>query len=187
MSEFDYDEYLVNLKESILMVLNRKRNNTNMSDHLLDVLITEREKKCSKYVKQLQMNIGEIWQIAIGEYKGYKNLRVGHISKMDVYCKKTNTYIELKNRFNTDNSSSRSANYNKMVNIIRKDQTATCIYGIINDKNKRGNKKEIVHKGYKIYIYSGERFLKHIFGKKYDDIMQYIIDVMKDWKSTNSR
>lgn len=186
MSKFDYDEYLVRIKESILFVLNRKRNDTDMSDLLLNVLISDHDKKCCKYVKQLQMNIREIWQIVIGEYKGYKNLRVGHISKMDVYHKKTNTYIELKNRFNTDNSSSRSANYDKMTNIIP-DKTATCIYGIINDKNRHGSKKEIVHNGCKLYIYSGERLLKHVFGKQYSEIMKYVINVVKEWKSTNSR
>lgn len=173
------EEYFDIIKPRILDVLNRKRSDKVMSDILLDPIIEKYKKQC-KYVKQLQMNIGEIWQIVIGEYKGYKNLGVGHISKMDIYHKKTNTYIELKNRYNTDNSSSRTANYEKMVNIMKKDPDATCIYGIINDKDQRSSIKEIKYKDYTITIYSGNKLLKYIFGDNYRKVLKYVSKLIKD-------
>lgn len=176
---FNYDEYLKRIRPLIIGVITRKRNDSDMSDILLDPIIDKYKKHC-KYVKQLQMNVGEIWQIVIGEYDGYKNLKVGHCSKMDVYHKKSNVYIELKNRYNTDNSSSRSANYTKMVDIMKQDSSAICIYGIINDKNQKGSIKEIEHKGHKIKIYSGNKLLKYIFGEKYKEVIAYVAEILRE-------
>lgn len=49
--------------------------------------------------KHKQMKIGEIWEEAIGNYDGFIKLKI----------------IELKNRTNTDNHSSRKSNMNKLV------------------------------------------------------------------------
>lgn len=172
------EDYLKKITPLILKVLTRKTNETIMSDILLDLIIDKYKKQC-KYVKQLQMKVGEIWQIIIGEFEGYENLKVGHVSKMDIFHKETNTYIELKNRYNTDNSSSKTTKFNQMAHLMKKDPTIKCIYGIINDKNQKGSVKKIDHKGFEIVVYSGDELLKHIFGKKYMDIIKHVAEILR--------
>jgi hypothetical protein len=60
------------------------------------------------------MKIGEIWQEVLGSYKDYLNLKTGHSSGLDILSHTNKVAIELKNRTNTDNSSSKKSNLDKL-------------------------------------------------------------------------
>ena len=120
------------------------------------------------------MKIGNIWQIAIGNYKDFKDLKTGHTSGLDILSEKNEIIMEIKNRYNTDNKSARDKNYDKLVAFKNKNPKYTCIYGIINDKKPLGCKKIIIHNGVEIIYYSGRCFLKFIFGDNIDFILKFI-------------
>ena len=61
------------------------------------------------------MKIGEIWEEAIGNYDGFIKLKIGNDTGLDIISKSRKIIIELKNRTNTDNHSSRKANMDKLV------------------------------------------------------------------------
>lgn len=65
-------------------------------------------------IKQRQMKYGEVWQVAIGNFDEFCDLGIGHETGLDVMSKTRKIIIELKNRYNTDNSSSRKANNDKL-------------------------------------------------------------------------
>jgi len=64
--------------------------------------------------KQRQMKIGEIWQEVLGNYNGCINLKIGHETGLDIISHTRKFAIELKNRTNTDNSSSKKSNLDKL-------------------------------------------------------------------------
>ena len=53
------------------------------------------------------MNAGNIWQIVIGNYNTFEDLYTSHSSGCDVKSNTRKIIIELKNRYNTDNYSSK--------------------------------------------------------------------------------
>ena len=59
------------------------------------------------------MKVGEIWQEALGNYDEFINLKNGHESGLDIISHTKKTAIELKNRTNTDNASSKKSNLDK--------------------------------------------------------------------------
>ena len=85
------------------------------------------------------MKIGEIWQEVLGNYEGYTNLKSGHESGLDIISHNKKIAIELKNRTNTDNSSSKKSNFDKLANFKKKNPEYTCIYANINSDTKKKN------------------------------------------------
>lgn len=67
----------------------------------------------------------------IGLINDINDLGQGDETGLDLYSKKRKFIIELKNRFNTDNSSSRKANFNKLAKYKEKHKNFDCIYGVI--------------------------------------------------------
>lgn len=78
------------------------------------------------------MKIGEIWQEVLGNYKDFINLKIGHESGLDIISHKNKFIIELKNRTNTDNYSSKKANLDKLARFKKNNPEYKCIYGNIN-------------------------------------------------------
>jgi hypothetical protein len=88
---------------------------------------------------------------------------------LDILSNERKIIIELKNRTNTDNDSSRKANLYKLAKFKEKYPDYRCIYVNINacNKNKTYNTKisTIIVCGQKIEHMVGITFLKFIFGK----------------------
>jgi hypothetical protein len=63
--------------------------------------------KIALKVIQRRMNYGKIWQCVLGNYYGFNDLKTGHETGVDILSVGRKILIELKNRTNTDNSSSR--------------------------------------------------------------------------------
>lgn len=88
-------------------------------------------------VRQKEIKIGKIWQEILGSYRSFKNLGVGHYTGLDIISEELKIIIELKNRTNTDNSSSKKYNFMKLAKFKKDNPDYRCIYGCINCKNKK--------------------------------------------------
>jgi hypothetical protein len=112
-------------------------------------------------MKNYQMLIGDFQQKIIALAQHCTNLHQGHATGLDVMgsCKQP-FVIELKNRHNTDNSSARKANLDKLARQAEKGYMA--IYGVINDP--RPKQKTIKHNGQNIYHMSGKHLSQFLYG-----------------------
>jgi len=109
-------------------------------------------------IKKYQQNTGNFWQDFFSLFKGWKNLGTGDKSGLDLYNEEKKIYIELKNRYNTDNYSAKKKNIEKLQ---RKSKDGyRVVYGVINEKNSTG--KYVEYDGYS-YV-SGEHLFKLICG-----------------------
>jgi hypothetical protein len=116
----------------------------------------------------LKMYIGKIWQETIGCLKGWKSNETG----IDLINKSKKIAIELKNSYNTCNSSSKKAIIQKLKEFKLNNSEYTVIYAYINcnSKNNEGikyYKDDILH-------LSGIKFLKYIFDDKYLNVIKLL-------------
>ena len=174
---FDIKKYFEKLDIIICNILSRNENNTLTYD-ILDTEKTIDIKLISLKEKQRQMKIGEIWQEVLGNYDGFINLKIGHETGLDILSHTKKVAIELKNRTNTDNSSSRKANFDKLANFKKKNPEYTCIYANINsdteEKTLKGMVKIIKHNNIEIEHQVGYIFLKFMLGNDVDIIIDFI-------------
>lgn len=82
--------------------------------------------------------------------------------------------VELKNRYNTDNSSAKRANLDKLVAFKKKHPDYEVIYAIINDRKEEGRDYYFEHNDVQIRGLSGCKLLMFIFGKDWNQILNYI-------------
>jgi hypothetical protein len=124
------------------------------------------------------MKIGEIWQEVLGNYNGFINLKIGHHTGLDIISHSKKIAIELKNRTNTDNSSSKKSNLDKLSKFKKENPDYTCIYATINDntekKTLQGNIKYILHNGVEIEHHTGYNFLKFILCENTNNIIHFV-------------
>lgn len=172
-----FREYLKTIKFQILCIL-KKPEKQNIILDILDVSEDIEYLKIALKIKQRQMKYGQIWQIVIGNYIHFENLNQGHSSGLDIISKKRKLIIELKNRYNTDNHSSKQTNFNKLINFKYKYPEYKCIYAVINDTHPDGKIKEILYKNEIIYYYSGDKLFEFIFGKNKYLIIPYVKNIL---------
>jgi len=174
---FDIKKYFEKLDIIICNILSRNENNTLTYD-ILDTEKTIDIKLISLKEKQRQMKIGEIWQEVLGSYDSFINLKIGHETGLDILSHTKKVAIELKNRTNTDNSSSRKANFDKLADFKKKNPEYTCIYANINadteEKTLKGMVKIIKHNNVEIEHQVGYVFLKFMLGNDIDIIIDFI-------------
>jgi len=174
-------EYEEIIRDKVNNVLSSPNKEHEFDDILLDNYIRthKEEMKTILKFKQLQMKIGKIWQMAIGNYYGFEDLGIGHKTGLDVKNKSRKIIMEIKNRHNTDNSSSRKSNLDKLAKYKKKHPDYDCIYGVINSKDAEGEDKIIVHDGVNIHYCSGKCLQKLIFGKNKHKIKKLIASLIK--------
>lgn len=175
--KFDREKYFMFLENTIKEILSREEK----EELTYDILDTEKSKKNKIVVlkeKQRQMKVGEIWQKAIGNYDGYIDLGIGHESGLDILSHKKKVIIELKNRTNTDNASSKTSNLNKLARFKKANPEYTCVYANINDntikKTIEGSLKKIFHEDIEIEHQIGMTFLRYVFGDDVELIVEFI-------------
>lgn len=147
-------------------------------DLLLDKFMTDKLGKevwinlMSDYqlVKKYQQNTGNFWQEFFSLFVGWKNLGTGDRSGLDLCNENEKIYVELKNRYNTDNSSAKKKNIEKLKK--KSDEGFTAIYGVVNENNSSGKYQE--HSGYN-YV-SGNHLFKLICGSP--EIVHKITDLL---------
>ena len=177
-NEFNVDEYIIKINKKIQDYLKKSKYNDDiLEDELLDNFIKNNPEgmKFSKKLKQLQMNVGNIWQIVIGNYNTFEDLFTSNSTGCDIKSDSRKIIIELKNRYNTDNASSKKSNLDKLVKFKKENPDWNCIYGIINDKTKEGKTEIIKHNDFEITYLSGNKLMKFIFDKD----AEFIVDSVK--------
>jgi hypothetical protein len=173
------------MTDVIVQVLSRPEKTEPTYDLLdTDEIIYERR----QYMKLIHMNMknGEIWQKMIGHYDGFVDLTIGHSTGLDIISETKKIAIELKNRTNTDNSSSRKSNFQKLANFKKLNPDYLCVYGTINDssesKTKNGRIIKYVIDGVEIYQYIGFEFLNLVFNENAAEIVQFVRNTIDDFK-----
>lgn len=176
-SQFTLEQYMANLKIRITEIMSRPCKET-MTYDILDTEKTKKHKTIVLAEKQRQMKIGEIWQEVLGNYNTCINLGVGHETGLDIISHPRKIAMELKNRTNTDNASSRKSNLDKLAKFKREHPDYTCVYGMVNDsteeKTIRGTIKTIMHDGVEIKQYIGMELIRLFLGDDSDKIIDFI-------------
>lgn len=119
--EFNLEKYFELLDKNIKHILLRHENNIITYD-ILDTEKSKTNKLIALKEKQRQMKIGEIWQEVLGNYNTFINLKIGHETGLDILSITKKIIIELKNRTNTDNASSKKTNFDKLSTFKKKIQ-----------------------------------------------------------------
>ncbi len=183
-NKWNYHFYLIDINNYIYSILNKQQSNIITYD-ILDSNEIIQSKIIALKLKQYQMKIGNIWQYVLGNYKNYKDLKIGDESGLDIVSYKYKIVVELKNRTNTDNYSARKTNFTKLSNYKKNNPDFLCIYGCINEdsKNKTSNGtiKEIIHNNQKIYIYTGYKLLNLILKNDTDRIIKHLQNICSNY------
>jgi hypothetical protein len=176
MSE-DLSKYFELIDKRIQTILLRHENDKVTYD-ILDTEKSKKNKLLALKEKQRQMKVGEIWQEVIGNYNGFVNLKVGHESGLDILSHTKKIVIEIKNRTNTDNASSKKSNLDKLANFKKNNPDYICIYANVNDdtevKTLKGNTKKILHNGVEIEHQVGNDFLRFVFGSDTELVIDFV-------------
>ena len=176
-SEFNLSKYFELLENNIQKILLRTENDVLTYD-ILDTEKSKTNKLLALKEKQRQMKVGEIWQEVLGGYNGFINLKIGHETGLDILSHTKKCAIELKNRTNTDNASSKKSNLDKLVNFKKNNPEYICVYANINadseKKTLKGSIKKILHNGFELEHQIGYEFLKFILGHDTDIIIQFV-------------
>ena len=183
MQQFDMQTYLNKIKVNIISILSRPVH----KKLTYDILDTEKSKK-NKIIalkeKQRQMKVGEICQMVLGNYETFRDLGIGDETGLDIISTERKIIIELKNRTNTDNASSRKSNLDKLAMFKKENPEYTCIYGCINDDTEQktvlGECRTIYHNGFEIKKYVGNELLTLIFGENRDLIINFVRDTIDE-------
>lgn len=170
-------QYFEKLESSIQTILSRPISEVLTYD-ILDTEKSKTNKSLALKERQRQMKIGEIWQAVLGNYNGCVDLGVGHETGLDILSHTRKLAIELKNRTNTDNASSKKSNLDKLAKFKKAHPEYVCIYANINaDTEKKtlsGSTKKILHDGVEIDHQIGYDFLKFILGDDTDAIVHFV-------------
>jgi hypothetical protein len=171
---FTIDKYIEFINNEISTVIKKSKYNDDLLEDILleDFINTNAEQiKIAKKLKQIQMNVGKIWQISIGKWKDFTDLGEGDETGLDVKSDKLKIIMEIKNRYNTDNLSSRKTNYSKLANYKKAHSDFICIYAVINDKTKEGKDEIIKCDNEDIRYLSGDKLMEYIFQDNKDQVL----------------
>ena len=150
-------------------------------DFTYDLISTQKSNENRLIVlkdKHCKMKTGELWQSILGSYPGWIDLKQGHESGLDVMNPSRKIAMEIKNRTNTDNASSRKANLDKLAAFKKKNPEYTCIYATLNDtteeKTREGAVKKIIHDGVELEHRVGYEVLTLVLGEDRDAVLECI-------------
>lgn len=176
-TQFDLNSYFEHNEQAIQYILSRQVNEESTFD-ILDTEKSKMNKRVALKEKQRQMKVGEIWQVCLGNYKDCIDLKIGHETGLDLMSHTRKFAVELKNRTNTDNASSKKSNLDKLAKFKLEHPDYTCIYGNINadteQKTRQTPSKKIIHNGMEIEHQVGIGFLTFILGSDIDAIVDFI-------------
>ena len=180
-NDFCLQNYFELIEKSIQTILLRPEKNIVTYD-MLDTKKSKKNKLITLKEKQRQMKVGEIWQEVIGNYNGCINLHSRHETGLDIINHTKKIAIELKNRTNTDNASSKKTNFDKLANYKKNHPEYVCIYANINadteKKTLQGSSKRIVHNGVEIEHQMGYKFLRFMLGNDTELIINFVRDTI---------
>lgn len=177
------EQYFEKLSKKINIILSRNSKEIFTYD-ILDTELIKNNKLIYLKEKQRQMKIGEIWQEVLGSYHGFVNLGIGHKTGLDIISHEKKIVVELKNRTNTDNASSKKANLDKLSKFKKENPDYICIYGTINDNTEKktipGTIKNIIHNGVEIKQYIGMKLLTFILEENTTKIIEFVKQIIDE-------
>jgi hypothetical protein len=111
-------------------------------------------------------------------YEIFKGVKNGNEYGLDILSHTKKIAIELKNRTNTDNASSKKSNLDKLAKFKMDNPEYICIYANINanteKKTLQGSIIKILHNGLEFEHQIGYEFLTFILGHDTDVIIQFV-------------
>ena len=174
---FELNKYFEFLDKSIQTILLRPESDVLTYD-ILDTEKSKTKKLIALKEKQRVMKIGDIWQEVLGNYNGCVNLKKGHETGLDILSHSRKIVVELKNRTNTDNASSKKANLDKLAKFKKSNPEYICIYANINadteEKTLKGSIKKKLHDGVEIEHHVGCKILNFILGSDMESIIEFV-------------
>lgn len=158
------------------------RDKAVLSDIAMDDFIRKNSEGYRQYNRFniMQSNAGRLWQRVIGDYNDNQDLSTGHPSGLDILNTREKFVMELKNRYNTDNSSSKKQNFFKLSEFKRQNPDYRCIYGVMNEKNRGAKCYSFLHNGQELVYMSGEILLRHLFGSDRDLVVGIVQSICSD-------
>ena len=155
-------------------------NHAKFQDVLLDDFIDSNANMVyqAHLFKVVQMKTGELWQNFCGGVRGIQNLKVGHATGLDL--KSSDEFarglfgMELKNRYNTDNSSSKKQNLTKLAKFARANAGYTPIYAYVNAQHPEGEDTFITFDDVPIRILSGYKLFRFMFDDKASHFVTFV-------------
>lgn len=178
--KYENKDFFNRIREITLEILDKPEKSDITYDILDPFLENELQLNVLK-VKQKQMKYGKIWESVIGEYKNFIRLKEGHEFGFDLMNNRRKIVIELKNRYNTDNSSSKSKKYDQLSTFKESNPDYKCVYGVINDKNPEGRCVKINHNDQEILYISGDKLFTLIFGEDKDRVIRTVKKAVSDY------
>jgi hypothetical protein len=127
--------------------------------------------------KQINNKIGELHEYICCNSNNF--CKAPKSLKVDIIKNDYSIFIELKNKYNTLNSSSRENTINRLIKIKKQYNESLCLIGIINGKSF---KKKIDEEN-DIWLYSGDELFELIFNDKnyLKHVKTIISNNMKEW------
>lgn len=130
--------------------------------------------------KQINNKIGELHQYLLENMKDFCSTnKIDKSLKVDIMKKDASIFIELKNKYNTMNASSKESTIRKLGNIKLKYPDSLCLIGIINGKNY----KKKIYLNPEVWEYSGEELFNLVINDSnyYNTINNIIKNNLKSW------
>lgn len=131
--------------------------------------------------KKLPQACGNFWQKRFGEFPGWEDLKTGHESGCDLKNEELGVIMELKNKYNTMNSTSMNATIQKLK---RQEGYKRRVIGIING---RGHDIRIVGDGM-VEIIQGKELFRLVTGNpEYMNVVLEELEVRTNKTQTVAR
>ena len=144
--------------------------------------------------KTINNKIGEFHQELLGKVDGWVDLGIGDETEIDLKKEDNTVFIELKNKYNTMNSSSEKTCREKLENVIEKYPDATAYWAYVISKNYKSECrvwKYQQREDERIRRISGDRLYTMVTGdskaleKTFNAIPKAIVEILgEDYKLT---
>lgn len=158
------------------------KNPTRCGSRLLDTVHDRISRQYAHQQRQLDMLQGHIFQSIFGCVQGSVDMGNKDDTGLDIVNNQNKYVLEVKNAYNSDNSSSRDSNYNKLYKYKEKHNDYRCIYAVVNDNKNHINGRHflICYKEYEIEYMSGNKLFEFVFGKDYEYIIEFIKKIYEE-------
>lgn len=194
------DAYLLtNELETPLQVLKESKNTIDEFKTLFDVCVNQvgfdgwtNFELIRQSDKTINNKIGEFHQELLGKVDGWVDLGIGDETEIDLKKEDNTVFIELKNKYNTMNSSSTKTCREKLENVIEKYPNATAYWAYVISKDYKSENyvwKYQQREDERIRRISGDKLYEMITGdskaleKVFDAIPKAIVDLLgEDYK-----
>lgn len=130
-------------------------------------------RECDRVKKSISQNLGNLWQRILGNAPGWRDLAIGDASGCDIMHDEKKIYIEIKNKYNTMNSSSEESTIKKLLR--QKEKGYSAYVGIINGRPCAGGGTQRKTKA-GIEWLCGKDLFQVVYGA---DIMDYVMEEVR--------